>query len=112
MDIGTNTFTELFERKNLGQLALLILFLIYLIMGYKMPYALAFMIDTIWGKITVIIIAFILFAACNPLLGIIGFFVAYKLLTSSTIESNQHYSFSPVLDEQHDAASIHYNGVI
>ena len=158
MDIGNNTFTELFERKNLGQLALLILFLIYLIMGYKMPYALAFMIDTIWGKITVIIIAFILFAACNPILGIIGFFVAYKLLTSSTIEtgsygkqhyipsedkkyaeminnnqypytleqeivkirapiykydeSNQHYSFSPVLDEQHDAASIHYNGVI
>jgi hypothetical protein len=158
MDIGTKTLTELFEKKNLGQLTLLILFLIYLVMGYKMPYSFAILIDNIWGKIAVIIIALILFAVCNPILGIIGLFVAYKLLTSSAIEtgsygkdhyipseekkmanminnnkypytleqeivkmrapiykydaSDQSYSFSPTLDEQHDAASVHYNGVI
>ena len=161
MDIGTNTFTELFAKKNLGQLTLLILFFIYLIMGYKMPHGLAILIDTIWGKIIVILIAFILFAVCNPILGILGFFVAYKILTSSTIETGsygklhyipseekkyadminnnkypytleqeivkirapihkyntepdnkQQYSFTPILDEQHDAASVYYNGVI
>jgi len=162
MDIGTNTFTdftELFSKKNLGQLLLLILFCIYLITGYKMPHALAVLIDTIWGKIIIILIALILFAVCNPILGIIGFFVAYKLLTTSTIETgsygqrhfipseekkyseminnnkypytleqemvklrapihkydtnnSQKYTFSPILNDQHDAASVHYNGVI
>ena len=58
MDIGTNAFTELFAKKNLGQLTLLILFFIYLIMGYKMPHGLAILIDTIWGKIIVILIVF------------------------------------------------------
>lgn len=159
MDIGTNTITELFERKNLGQLTLIILFFIYLIMGFKTPYGLAVLIDTIVGKVIIILIVIILFAICNPILGILGFFVAYKLLLSSTIETGtygkqnyvpseekkyaeminhnqypytleqemvkirapihkyndndkQKYSFTPVLDEQHDAASVHYNGVI
>ena len=154
MNIGS----ELLERKNWGQSLLIILFLIYLISGYKLPYGLATLIDTIWGKVFIIIIVFILFALCNPILGILGFFVAYKLLMSSTIETgtygkehyipgeekkyaeminhnkfpytleqeivtlrapiykydsdNTKYSFNPTLDDQHEAASIHYNGVI
>jgi len=161
MDIKTDTFTVLFERKNLGQLTLIILFFIYLIMGYKTPHSLAVLIDTILGKIFVILIAFILFAICNPILGILAFFVAYKLLMSSTMETGSygklHYipteekkyadminnnqfpytleqemikirapihkydnsgetagtvTFTPVLDNQHDAASVLYNGII
>jgi predicted membrane protein len=153
-----NIVSELLERKNWGQSLLIILFLIYLISGYKLPYGLATLIDTIWGKVIIIIIVFILFALCNPILGILGFFVAYKLLMSSTIETgtygkehyipgeekkyaeminhnkfpytleqeivtlrapiykydsdNTKYSFNPTLDDQHEAASIHYNGVI
>jgi len=153
-----NTFTELFERKNIGQATLVILFLIYLIMGYPIPYSLAVLIDNIWGKTIIIIISLILFSVCNPILGIIGFFVAYKLIMSSSIETgnygkenyipteekkyaeminnneypytleqeivklrapikkydsdNTSYSFTPTLVDQHDAASVYYNGVI
>jgi len=147
----------LFEKKNLGQLILIILFLIYLIMGYNIPYNLAILIDSIWGKVIIIGIAIILFAQCNPILGILGFFVAYKLIMSSTIESGNYgiqnyipteekryaeminnnkfpytleqeivklrapiyeynsestYSFTPVLDNQYNAASVLDTGVI
>ena len=78
MNIGS----ELLEKKNWSQLFLILLFLIYLISGYKVPLGLATLIDTIWGKVFIIIIVFILFALCNPILGILGFFVAYKLLMS------------------------------
>ena len=149
---------QLYERKNIGQLILIILFLIYLVIGYKTPHDLAILIDNIWGKVIIIIIAIVLFAVCNPILGILGFFVAYKLIMTSNIESgnygkqnyvpteakkyanminnNQYpytleqeivklrapifdynsdtttYSFTSTLDNQNNAASINYNGVI
>jgi hypothetical protein len=154
MNIDTNT---LFEKKNLGQLTLVVLFFIYLIMGYKIPYSLAVLIDTILGKVIVIGLAIILFAQFNPILGILGFFVAYKLIMSSTIETGNYgiqnyipteekkyaeminnnvypytleqeivklrapiyhynsdatYSFTPVLDNQYNAAPILDNSVI
>jgi hypothetical protein len=155
MNIDTQT---LFEKKNLGQLTLIILFLIYLIMGYNIPYSLAVLIDSVWGKVIVVGLAIILFAQSNPILGILGFFVAYKLIMSSTIESGNYgiqnyipteekkyaeminnnvypytleqeivklrapiydynsdttsYSFTPVLDNQYNAASVLYTGVI
>jgi hypothetical protein len=154
MNIDTNA---LFEKKNLGQLTLIILFLVYLIMGYNIPYSLAILIDSIWGKVIVIGLAIILFAQSNPILGILGFFVAYKLIMSSTIESGNYgiqnyipteekkyakminnnvypytleqeivklrapiykynsdttYSFTPVLDNQNNAASILDTGII
>ena len=86
---------QLYEKKNVSQLILTILFLIYLVIGYKMPYDLAVLLDNIWGKIIIIIIAIVLFAVCNPILGILGFFVAYKLIMTSNIDSGnygiQHY---------------------
>jgi len=155
MNIDTQT---LFEKKNLGQLTLIILFLIYLIMGYNIPYSLAVLIDSVWGKVIVVGFAIILFAQSNPILGILGFFVAYKLIMSSSIESGNYgiqnyipteekkyakminnnvypytleqeivklrapiydynsdttsYSFTPVLDNQYNAASVLEIGVI
>ena len=87
MNIDTNM---LFEKKNMGQLTLIILFFIYLIMGYDIPYSLAILIDSIWGKVIVVGLAIILFAQTNPILGILGFFVAYKLIMSSSIESGNY----------------------
>ena len=152
------SINQLYERKNVSQLILTILFLIYLVIGYKMPYDLAVLLDNIWGKVIIIIIAIVLFAVCNPILGILGFFVAYKLIMTSNIDSgnygiqhyipaeekkyadminnnkypytleqeivklrapiyhynteNQTYSFTSTLDDQKNAASINYDGVI
>jgi hypothetical protein len=158
MKFDMGSMNQLYERKNISQLILTILFLIYLVIGYKMPYDLAILLDNIWGKVIIIIIAIVLFAVSNPILGILGFFVAYKLIVTSYIDSGnygiQHYipkeekkyadminnnkypytleqeivklrapiyhyntdkhtySFTPTLDDQKNAASVNYDGVI
>ena len=76
---------DLFKKENMGQIILIILFIIYLIMGYNTPEPIASIIDTTYGKIFVILIALVLFAFTNPVLGIIGFLVAYELIRKSSI---------------------------
>jgi len=108
MNIDTNM---LFEKKNLGQLTLVILFLIYLIMGYDIPYSLAVLIDSIWGKVIVVGLAIILFAKSNPILGILGFFVAYKLIMSSSIESGNYGIHNYIPTEEKKYADMINNNV-
>jgi hypothetical protein len=111
-------------------------------------------VDTLYGKVLVVLVALVLFLKTNPILGILGFFVAYQLLGSSMVvtgtygleqymptekkkytemtEYNQFpytleqeivkkmapinrtgyssshvYSFHPVLDDLHNASSVH-----
>jgi hypothetical protein len=80
-----NSLTGLFKKENIGQLLLVILFVIYLIMGYKTPEPVANMVDTIPGKIVVMIIALVLFVNVNPVLGILGLLVAYDLIRRSSV---------------------------
>ena len=80
-------FKELFERKNMGQLVLIILFIIYLLMGSETPESLANIVDTMTGKIVVILFALLLFAYSNPVLGVLGLLVAYNLLKNASIAS-------------------------
>jgi hypothetical protein len=74
---------ELFEKRNMPQLVLIVLFLIYLIMGYKMPHQMADAIDTTLGKILIVMVSLMLFAYSNPILGVIGIMVAYQLIRSA-----------------------------
>lgn len=80
-------FKELFERKNMGQLVLVILFVIYLLMGNETPESIANLVDTISGKIIVMVFALLLFAYANPILGVLGLLVAYNLLKNASINS-------------------------
>ena len=47
-----DSFSDLFKKENQGQVILCVLFIVYLIMGYKTPSSLATLIDNIYGKIT------------------------------------------------------------
>jgi hypothetical protein len=151
-------FKDLFKRERKGEILLTILFIIYILMGYKIPESLASVIDTTYGKIIVITIAILLFSYTNPVLGVIGLYVAFDLIKRSS-ESTGTYalqkyvptetkksceltlynqfpytleqeivkkmapinktddtstppSFSPILDNLHEAAPIGYSGVI
>lgn len=75
---------ELTEKQNMPQIVLVILFLIYLIMGYKMPEQIANVVDTTLGKIMVSLAALMLFAYSNPILGVIGIIVAYQIIRTSS----------------------------
>ena len=76
---------QLFNKKNISQLLLAILFVLYLIMGYPTPEPVASLIDTLIGKIVVAFVFLSLFAVVNPVLGILGLLVAFQLIRSSGI---------------------------
>ncbi len=80
-----DNFKNLFQKDNLGELSLTILFIIYLIMGYKLPHEVSNRISTPIGKIAVILIALSLFIYCNPILGIIALFVAFDLIRRTDV---------------------------
>jgi hypothetical protein len=75
---------NLLEKRNMSQLMLVILFIIYLVMGLKMPDQIANIIDSPAGKIVVALIALLLFGYSNPILGVLGIMVAYQLIKSSS----------------------------
>ena len=83
-------FSDLFKKENMGQVILCILFIIYLIMGYKMPDSIANVIDTNYGKVIVVVMALILFAYANPVLGVLGFFVAFDLISKSSVATGTY----------------------
>ena len=85
-----DSFSDLFKKENMGQVILCILFIVYLIMGYKMPDSIATVIDTSFGKILVIIMALMLFSYANPILGVLGFFVAFDLISKSSATTGSY----------------------
>ena len=70
--------------KNSHQLILVILFLIYLVLGFKMPELIATMIDSSIGKIVVALVVLMLFVYSNPILGVLGVLVAFQLIKTSS----------------------------
>jgi hypothetical protein len=75
---------DLLKKRNMSQLILVILFIIYLLMGYETPEMIANVVDTPFGKVLVALFALILFAYSNPILGVLGLVVAYRLIQSAT----------------------------
>jgi hypothetical protein len=69
----------------MGELVLVILFIIYLIMGYKTPEPIASMIDSIVGKIVIFIIVIYMFMHTHPVLAVLALFVAFDLIRRSSV---------------------------
>ena len=76
---------DFFNKKYVSQNVLTLLFVIYLILGLNTPKPIAQIIDTLVGKIVIILLAIYLFIYTNPILGVIGFFVAYDLIRRSSV---------------------------
>jgi hypothetical protein len=76
--------SSLFKKEKMGELLLMIVFIIYLIMGYKTPESLANVVDTIPGKFIILLIVIGMFLYTNPLLAILSLFVAFDLIRRSS----------------------------
>ncbi|NDA89711.1 MAG: hypothetical protein EBY20_02200 [Alphaproteobacteria bacterium] len=85
-----DSFSDLFKKENSGQVVLAILFIVYLISGYKTPDSVANIVDTIYGKIVVVVVALILFSYANPILGVLGFIVAFDLIRKSSMSTGTY----------------------
>jgi len=104
-----DSFQDLFKKKNIGELLLGVLFIVYLIMGYKTPIALANIIDTTYGKVIVVIVALLLFSNCNPILGVLGFFVAYNLISKSEVATGTYglNNYMPTEEKKYSALTMY-----
>jgi hypothetical protein len=92
-----NSFSSLFKKEHRGELILIIIFIIYLILGYKTPQPLAFLVDNLIGKIVIFIIVIYMFLYKNPILAVITLFVAFDLMrrSSMTVDNNLIQSYIP-----------------
>uniref|UniRef100_A0A6C0EV45 Uncharacterized protein n=1 Tax=viral metagenome TaxID=1070528 RepID=A0A6C0EV45_9ZZZZ len=80
-------FSSLFKKQHMGELVLVILFIIYLIMGYKTPQPIANIVDTLTGKIVIFVIVIYLFMNSHPILAVLSLFVAFDLLRRSSLST-------------------------
>ncbi len=78
------SFSSLFKKQHIGELVLVVLFIIYLIMGFKTPEPIANIIDSLVGKIVIFIIVIYLFSYANPILAVLSLFVAFDLIRRSS----------------------------
>ena len=78
---------DYFDKKNMPETILTVLFIIYLVMGYNMPECVATMIDSTIGKILVVLAALMLFAYSNPILGVLALLVAYQMIRGASVKT-------------------------
>jgi hypothetical protein len=80
-------FSSLLKKEHIGELVLVVLFIIYLILGFKTPDLIANMVDSLVGKIVIFMIVVYLFMHANPILAILSLLVAFDLIRRSSIKT-------------------------
>jgi hypothetical protein len=80
-----NSFSSLFKKEHMSELILVVLFIIYLILGFKTPEPIAGLVDTVVGKIVILLIVIYLFMNSNPILAVLSLFVAFDLIRRSSL---------------------------
>lgn len=79
------SFSSLLKKEHMGELVLVVLFIIYLIMGLKTPEPVAGMVDTLVGKIVIFIMIIYLFMHANPILAVLALLVGFDLIRRSSM---------------------------
>lgn len=77
-------YEDLMKKNNYHQLFFVIVLICYIIFNVQTPYAIAPIVDSIFGNIIVIILAFFILVHSNPILGIIFVFAAYEFIRRSS----------------------------
>ena len=76
--------------ENPSQLILGVVFVFYLLLNVQTPAFLATPIDTIFGKVIVGVLAIIVFMHTNPVIGVLGFIVAYQLIKTAAVTTGSY----------------------
>jgi uncharacterized membrane protein (DUF485 family) len=80
---------NLFKSFSQLEIALLIIFVLYIVLPISTPEFLAGMVDSSLGMLTIFIITVYLFFNVNPILAVIYVFVAYELLRRSAVKTGR-----------------------
>jgi hypothetical protein len=90
--------SSLFKKENTGEIVLAILFIIYLIMGYKTPEPVAGMLDSLVGKIVMFVIVIYMFMNHHAVLAVLALFVAFDLIRRSSVTTGDTMSINQVIE--------------
>ena len=82
-----DSFSQLFEKKHLKDMMLVLVFSIYLIMGYPTPEPVAALVDTLLGKLVIMFVVVSLFVYANPVVAVLSLLVAFDLMRRSSIST-------------------------
>lgn len=93
-------YYDLIKVEKRHQLILGVVFILYLLLDAKTPEPIAEYIDTPVGNIIVVIIAISTFYYSNPIVGILGFVVAYELVRRSKDASRNKFLINRVLSNE------------
>ena len=77
------------QKQEPAEIVLGILMIIFLLMGYKMPASISYVIDSFIGKIVMLLIVGYMFVYTNPILAVLALLVAFNIMMNS---NNQNFS--------------------
>ena len=95
-----NYLQEIVKEKNHHQVALAILFVIYILFNIQMPTMVAEGVSSMVGTAVVVVVALALLANSNPIVGILGVVVAYLLVERSNQQMKNRSSVSTMAKKE------------
>ena len=101
---------SLFEKRNIGQLILCILFIIFLLSSkVPIPYSVAKIINTKIGVIIIIMLLILLICYVNPIVSILAILVVYELMKRSTMSvgKNNLEDYYPIQEKKWSPYNAH-----
>ena len=105
-----NYLKELVHEKNHHQLALAIIFVIYIFLNkVRTPDIIAESISNIFGSIIVCLVALGLLLTANPIVGILGIVVAYLLIERSNQQMKNKSSIGTVVKNEMEKMDKFFN---
>lgn len=78
-------FLNLLKKQKKSELVVMFVFIVYLVSGYKIGEPFATMIDSIPGKVVLLLLVVFMFMRVNPVLAILGLFVAFEMMRTASI---------------------------
>lgn len=82
-----DSFTSLLKKEHMGEFVLVILMIVYLVMGFRTPESVASIVDTMVGKVAIVLVVIYLFMHANPILAVVAAFVAFDLMRRSSLST-------------------------
>lgn len=105
-----NYLKELVHEKNHHQLALAVIFLIYIFVhNIKMPHVVAEGVSSMIGTAIVVLVTLGLLVTSNPIVGILGIVVAYLLIERSNQQMKNKTSVGTVMKKEMEKMDKFFN---
>ena len=76
------------KKQEPAEIVLGILMIIFLLMGYKIPRSISYVIDSVIGKIVMLLIVGYMFVYTNPILAVLALLVVVQIMMNETDSAN------------------------